>query len=90
LNLSAVTIFWRKSGIRRALQSYQRGNQVALAGAIWLVTRTTPSACAEVSMRRVAKVPGLFEKNFLEKNRRRADRDLPPPTQRRCGMVDGR
>ena len=46
----------------------------ALAGAIWLVTRTTPSACAEVSMRRVAKVPGLFEKNFLEKNRRWADR----------------
>ena len=25
-------------GIRRALQPYQRGKQVALAGAIWLVT----------------------------------------------------
>jgi hypothetical protein len=36
------------TSIRRALQPYQRGKQVALAGAIWLVTANNASRGAGV------------------------------------------
>jgi hypothetical protein len=88
------------TSIRRALQPYQRGKQVALAGAIWLVTANNASAWRRSVyetgfQRRTHYSIRVHSPVFLKKpfqlfgnNRGWAGRDRAPRTQRRCGVGD--